>query len=268
MTRRYEKTSPQLTLEGVTETTNEGIGDGHDFFPTPPWPTQAIVPHLRTFHSALDPCCGDGGILGALPPRVLRMGLEIEPVRGARCFERIGVQPTICDALADDPLDDAVDDGTWSEVDLVIMNPPFALALEFVLRALAHLRARRCFEIAVLLRLAFLETAERAPFHRQNPSDVYPLANRPSFIDPKAWRTCTTCRGSGKLVAVDVGLFKCKGCNGRGEVKGGTDSTAYAWFVWPPREPREREPRDTRGTVYVLDAVDPARKTRKPRSAT
>ena len=45
---------------------------------------------------------------------------------------------------------------------------------------------------------ALLDVGERAPFHAEHPAYIYPLAKRPSFT---------------------------------GE---GTDSAAYAWWVWGP----------------------------------
>ena len=79
--------------------------------------------------------------------------------------------------------------------DLIIGNPPFSLASEFL---------EQCFQIsgentviAMLLRLSFLESKRRYNFWQKNPvSDLYILSERPSFINGK------------------------------------TDSCAYCWFVW------------------------------------
>ena len=77
-------------------------------------------------------------------------------------------------------------------VDWVIGNPPYSHAEAHVRHALTL--APRC---AFLLRLAFLESEKRAPFWREHPAAaVYVLSKRPSFTG------------------------------------GGTDSAAYAWFVW------------------------------------
>lgn len=68
--------------------------------------------------------------------------------------------------------------------------------------AIAEAFLLKCFEgvatVAALLRLAFVETRKRAAFWREHPADIYVLSRRPSFT-------------------------------GRG-----TDSCAYAWFVWGP----------------------------------
>ena len=81
----------------------------------------------------------------------------------------------------------------WPASSAIVTNPPYSLASEFVVRAL---REREGSPVIMLLRLSWLEGQERAPFHRANPSDVYVLPRRPSFTG------------------------------------NGTDSSAYAWFVW------------------------------------
>jgi len=77
----------------------------------------------------------------------------------------------------------------------IITNPPYSIAQEFI---------EKCFKIAdqnteiiMLLRLAFLESKKRYEFWQKHPvSELYVLSKRPSFTG------------------------------------GGTDATAYAWFVW------------------------------------
>lgn len=78
-------------------------------------------------------------------------------------------------------------------VQYVIGNPPFNEAEAHVRHALAVSQ----YGVAMLLRLAFLETAKRAEFWREHPPDeVHVLVRRPSFTG------------------------------------GATDSAAYGWFVW------------------------------------
>lgn len=241
----YKRETPQLGLGLELEEANAGVGDGHDFFPTPAWPTLAIWPRLYSpaVRIVLDPCCGDGGILGALPAPLTLLGLEIDHARAVRCEMRTNIRPTVCDSL----------EVEWPICDLVIQNPPFNLAEAFVRRALEELAAGRIrVAVAVLLRLAFLETEGRVPLHREHPAEVNVLANRPSFIDPQAWRPCPKCRPGGVVAIERLGL-KCGSCGGKGEVKGGTDSTAYAWFVW-------RAGGIGAGTWSVLPDRDPAKK--------
>ena len=77
--------------------------------------------------------------------------------------------------------------------DVAILNPPFSLAMPIILGCL-----RVAKHVVALERLNFLETRKRAAFFRAHAPDVYVFPDRPSFTGD-----------------------------------GHTDSTAYAWFVWP-----------------------------------
>jgi hypothetical protein len=77
---------------------------------------------------------------------------------------------------------------------VAIGNPPYNKAAAFIDFARKHAET-----VVMLLRLNFLGSDKRAAFMRQYPPDVYVLPNRPSFVN-----------------------------------EGRTDSTEYAWFVWPP----------------------------------
>ena len=76
--------------------------------------------------------------------------------------------------------------------DVGISNPPFGDADAFVRKLLAE-----CWIVVALLPLGFAASAGRAALHAEFPSDLYVLAERPSFT------------GDGK-----------------------TDSRDVAWFVW------------------------------------
>jgi hypothetical protein len=80
--------------------------------------------------------------------------------------------------------------------DLVIMNPPFRHALEFI---------QSCFSLAPhilsLERLNFFGGADRAEFMRASRPGAFVMPNRVSFISPDL-------------------------------KKGSTDSIEYAWFLW------------------------------------
>ena len=80
--------------------------------------------------------------------------------------------------------------------DIIITNPPFKLALEFLQKSLQE--ADVCI---YLLRLEFLESKKRREFHQANPpTNLIILSERPSFV------------------------------------AGGTDKTAYAWYVYDPKQ--------------------------------
>jgi hypothetical protein len=79
---------------------------------------------------------------------------------------------------------------------VIITNPPFSLALEFLQKSLSE-----AWVVCYLLRLNFLGSQARRDFWQQNrPSHVLVLSKRPSFTG------------------------------------GGTDSTEYAWFCWDRHE--------------------------------
>lgn len=153
----------------------------NDFYETPPECTRAILPWL-TRAPVLDPCCGDRAILRIVEEEwdVETYGYDVDPAR----------QPDVTrDALAP---------AIWGACGmLVVTNPPYKLALEFVERALKEVGPTGT--VAMLLRLPFLESVRRQGFHAEHPADVYVFAKRPSFTK-----------------------------NGK------TDATAYAWFVWGP----------------------------------
>lgn len=79
--------------------------------------------------------------------------------------------------------------------DIIIGNPPFNKALEFIEKSLSLLSEQGV--LIFLLRTAFLESKQRYEFWQKNPiTDLYVLSKRPSFIG------------------------------------NGTDSASYAWFIW------------------------------------
>lgn len=142
-----------------------------DFYATPAWCTRAIAPHLRLFpeRGAYDPCAGSGAILDVmLDLGCTTSGLELDAER-ARQAQLRGHGVHSRDALGEYP---------WRvpERGLVVTNPPYGLALEFVRRALGE-----CSHVAMLLRLPWLASQKRAAWMRANTPAVYVLPRRPSF---------------------------------------------------------------------------------------
>ena len=79
--------------------------------------------------------------------------------------------------------------------DLIITNPPYSLAQEFIIKALDDVKYGGW--VVMLLRINFLGSQKRTPFFREYmPNSVYVHSKRPSFTNK------------------------------------GTDSTEYAHFVW------------------------------------
>lgn len=228
--------------------TNRGAERNRDdFYETPRWVTEAIVPELvrpgeidENF-TVLDPSCGNGAILDVFKALgATTLGIEIDPDRAAEAVRR-GHRVACADALT----------VAWPPAALKIQNPPFCLAQEFVDRCLAVGGTT-----SALLRLAFLESAERACFHEANPSDVNVLANRPSFCMVVACGAKEPCSWRATLPAHSERPRKCGGCGAAAKITT-SDSCAYAWFVWGPFRS---------GRIKVLGANDPERKTRVKRA--
>lgn len=175
-----------------------GGRESHDHYPTPRWCTEALFEHASRVldgrggivwpnaRSVLDPAAGEGAILDVARERgFATYGLDLDATRAEIARSR-GHQMGQGDAL----------DRSWPRADLVVMNPPYSHAAEFVWKAVDH---QWCAGLTfALLRLSFLEPASgrRALFER-HPPDVMILPRRPVF-------------------------------DGRG-----TDSTTSAWFCWP-----------------------------------
>jgi hypothetical protein len=189
-----------------------------DFYPTP---ASAILPLMedmivageaKTWARILDLGCGDGRLARSagsaysftqghpmLDPYL--MGVESD-VRRADIAQQYGMQYIWCMTLDEwMPLED-ID----LRADLIIANPPFSLAQEFLECAL-RIREASIPEIeppptvAFLLRLNFMGSQKR--YHFWNEAErpkIRVLSERPSFTG------------------------------------GGTDMTDYAWFIWTDRD--------------------------------
>jgi predicted RNA methylase len=219
----------------VSATNRGAVRPEHDFFETPAWCVRAIAAEVMPRSGrVLDPCAGSGAIIRALqeaddcPTRY--NAIEIDRRHEASLlslFARTG-GPSIAwgDALGPE-----ASELVWSlPFSLVIMNPPFSLALEFVQRAIAAQRPHNG-TTAVLLRLGMLETESRASFWRENAADLYALSRRPSFCLAVG---CKAKCGWRANLPVDAERPKvCSACGGKVSVST-TDATAYAWFVWGP----------------------------------
>ena len=184
-------TDSTYNLNGGFKPTMKRFADlgGPDFFPTPAWATFALVENERFSGDVWECACGDGAM-----SRVLEQASRL--VFSSDLYPR-GYGNAGLDFL--DPARSA---------DNIVTNPPYNCAEGFVASGVKH--ARRKF--ALLLRLAFLEGANRANtiFAKCPPSRVWVFSERitfyPSGIDPK-----------------------------------GSGTTAYAWFVWDKDAPSGTE---------------------------
>jgi hypothetical protein len=153
---------------------------GPDFYPTPRWATHALI-ESEPFKGDIWECaCGDG----AMSEVLAQTGNQVV---SSDLYDR-GYGEVGRDFLTTD-----------RRHRNIITNPPYNSAEGFVARALSLAQGK----FAMLLRLAFLEGANRAStiFHRAPPSRVWVFSERITFY-PK-----------GAAVA-------------------GSGTTAYAWFVW------------------------------------
>ena len=153
---------------------------GHDFYPTPRWATFALIESERFEGDIWEPACGDGAMSNVLAETgAIVISTDL--------YDR-GYGESGHDFLRSD-----------RKCANIVTNPPFNSAEGFVKTGV------RCAQrkIALLLRLAFLEGANRANtiFHQTPPSRVWVFSERITFYPKDA-------------------------------VVAGSGTTAYAWFVW------------------------------------
>jgi hypothetical protein len=154
--------------------------DGPDFYPTPSWATYALIENEKFVGPIWEPACGDGAMSEVLS----KIG---SAVASSDLYDR-GYGDIGHDFLT-----------TTKRHSNIITNPPFHSAEGFVRSGLTNAQSK----FALLLRLAFLEGANRANtiFHRHPPARVWVFSERITFY----------------MKGVQVA---------------GSGTTAYAWFVW------------------------------------
>jgi hypothetical protein len=154
----------------VSATNRGSTRIAQDLYETPEWAVNLILekidqPRILT---SLEPCMASGRIYNLLP--------------GIKSWCELSKGVDYLSAQFDS-----------NQFDLIITNPPFSLALPFLVKSLEEAKT-----VVYLLRLEFLGSAKRKSFWDQfPPSHLYVLSNRPSFTKDN-----------------------------------GTDMTEYAWFVW------------------------------------
>lgn len=163
--------------------------NGPDFFPTPRWATFALIDNEKFLGNIWECACGDGAM-----SRVLQE--TTSPVLSSDLYER-GYGESGHDFLK-----------TRRKADNIVTNPPYNSAEGFVAAGVRNARKK----FALLLRLAFLEGANRARtiFTAYPPSRVWVFSERITFYPTRV------------------------------KIKG-TGTTAYAWFVWDKDAPSGTE---------------------------
>lgn len=142
--------------------TNGGPRRDHDFYPTPPEPTQALLPWMAEWPKRVwEPACGDGGIAQPL----MRGGFDVV---GTDLIDR-GFGHGGVDFLQTSEL----------RAPSIVTNPPFgALAHPFI----EHALNLGVGHMAMLLNLNFWSAAKRTPlWNRRKPAAVLALCWRPDF---------------------------------------------------------------------------------------
>lgn len=192
-----------------------------DYYPTPDWCVKAIAKKISwcEVRTVGEPCVGDGAILRNIP----KLQFFTTDIAEGTDYLKYGLP----------------------KVDLILTNPPYNFAREFLERSLIEARC-----VVYLLRINFLGSAKRKElFQKHQPTHLYVLSERPSFVDVCAGftKTATTPKipGCGAAYQKVAEVKVCHDCGGH--VKAGTDATEYAWFAWDMDGIMEEDP-----GIYVL----------------
>ncbi|HSY22338.1 MAG TPA: methyltransferase [Polyangiaceae bacterium] len=177
-------------------------------FPTPDWAIDVILPELPIAQSEkiVDAGCGEGAILDRLKRATSShqtlVGIELQPELANTAWKRFEGEERIV-VLVDNFVHRAGEyDWLDGGADIVIGNPPFVHALDFI-KCGRELVANRGGTVAMLLRLDWLapNSDGRGAFLDAFPPDVHILDRRPQFRVGK-------------------------------DGNKGTDSCEYAWLTW------------------------------------
>lgn len=156
-----------------------------DFYPTPDWAVDAGLSVLPVKGARVFvPACGDGAWLRGCERAGAEklVGLDINGELLDQAARTTGDAVSLYSASF---LDDLAswrfaneDEWALKHPDLIVTNPPFSLAEEFVARAaLLWPGVRR----ALLMRVGILESAKRVAFNKKHPARVHIYSSRPSF---------------------------------------------------------------------------------------
>lgn len=129
-----------------------GDREENDFYPTPPNATKELLKRIDLKGAIWECACGDGAISKLLPENTISTDLI------DRGYGEGGI-----DFLQ-----------TKKQVDWIITNPPYKYATEFAKHSLECAN-----NVALLLKIQFLEGVKRYDFFQENPpKDIYVFSNR------------------------------------------------------------------------------------------
>ena len=175
----------------MSSTKRGGARSPDESYPTPSWVLDRFLDkQVLQPGNWLDAGAGAGALIAATAAhpsygsKVRWTAAELHPAHAPALQLLTGRAPIIGD-FRTFPL-------PTTPFDVVIANPPFSLATEFL-----HVARQHATTVCFLLRLNYLSGAERSKWLTSDAPDVYVVADRPSFTPD-----------------------------------GQTDSTAYAWMVW------------------------------------
>jgi hypothetical protein len=193
----------------VSSTKRGSVREASDYYVTP---IEAVRTFLKTFADAephyfknlietgkvLDPCAGgDPQSVMSYPAALMDAGLRAEHIT------TVDIRPDSRAQIKQDYLDCAFQDGQF---DLVISNPPFVLAQEFIQKALTEVKPFGY--VVMLLRLNYFGSLKRIPFWTENMAKyAFVHAARMSFNTPLSMEL-------------------------EGRTKKGTDSIEYMHCCW------------------------------------
>lgn len=170
----------------------------YDFYATPIYVINNLLNHMnlnKYGEKVLEPSAGNGNICKTIKkyyPDKKVTAIEIRPEEMKnliQCSDEVII-------------DDYLQRNINNKYNIIIGNPPYSRAMEFVNKSLDLLEEDGI--LILLLRTAFLESQSRYEFWQKNPpSRLYTLSKRPSF--------------TGK----------------------GTDATSYSWFMWDKSSDRQ-----------------------------
>ena len=127
-------------------TTRKAKRGGPDFYSTPKWATLALMKREEFTGSILEPACGDG--------RMAEVISKFNKVKAYDLYDR-GYGKTGVDFIK----------RRWKIQDNVITNPPFAIAEDFILKAIDITK----YKVAIFLRLNFLASRRRHSMFLETP---------------------------------------------------------------------------------------------------
>lgn len=158
----------------------EGVRRDHDHYVTPPWAVHRFLESYEIPRGAtvLDPCAADGGLLAAIHevrPDLVLMASEIREECRAPLSALLNAGVIVGFWLGD--FFDLAPGVKDNDIDVVLTNPPFNLAVEFI---------NECNRIARLsnvhlVRLNFLGALKRHDWIAKHKPGVIVSANRPYF---------------------------------------------------------------------------------------